>query len=224
MRNDTEDAPRAIAPRRSKGRPRTFDRERALHSALEVFWKRGYEPATVGELCAATGINPPSLYAAFGNKAALFMEAVEHYETTYWAVPWRELDAEPDLRTAMERFLLDAAAVLTSLDAPCGCMVVLATANVSAEAQDVHEALKALRGRSRANFLRRLDRAQESGDLPPGTDVAALASAFNTLLQGMSVQARDGAPREDLERIARASLAMLPRAQSHAADGASRAP
>jgi TetR/AcrR family transcriptional regulator, copper-responsive repressor len=200
----------AITTHRSKGRPRTFDRDRALHRALEVFWKRGYEPATMGELCSAMGINPPSLYAAFGNKASLFMEAVEHYETTYWAAPWRLLDEEPDLRKAMERFLLDAAAVLSSLEAPCGCMVVLATANVSPESEDVHEAMKGLREISRANFLRRLERARVAGDLPDGTDVEALASAFNTLLQGLSIQARDGASPAELERIARASLAMLP--------------
>ncbi|WP_336492049.1 TetR/AcrR family transcriptional regulator [Methylobacterium nigriterrae] len=200
----------AITPHRSKGRPRSFDREQALHRALEVFWKRGYEPATMGELCAAMGINPPSLYAAFGNKASLFMEAVKHYETTYWAAPWQKLAEEPSLRTAMERFLLDAAAVLSSLDAPCGCMVVLATANVSPEAQDVHDAMKALREVSRANFLRRFEHAIAAGDLPPGTDVGALAAVFTTVLQGMSVQARDGAPREELERIARASMAMLP--------------
>lgn len=200
----------AITTHRSKGRPRTFDRDRALHRALEVFWKRGYEPATMGELCSAMGINPPSLYAAFGNKASLFMEAVRHYETTYWAAPWRLLDEEPDLRKAMERFLLDAAAVLSSLEAPCGCMVVLATANVSPESEDVHEAMKGLRGISRANFLRRLERAREAGDLPDGTDVEALASALNTLLQGLSIQARDGASRGELERVARASLAMLP--------------
>lgn len=201
----------AITPHRSKGRPRTFDRDRALHRALEVFWKRGYEPATTAELCAAMGINPPSLYAAFGNKASLFMEVVERYEITYWAAPWQELDNEPDLRKAMECFLLDAAAVLSSSDVPCGCMVVMATTNISPEAQNVHDAMKALREGSRTNFRRRLTRAVEAGELPVGTDVQALASVFTTLLQGMSVQARDGATQDELERTARAALTMLPR-------------
>lgn len=213
----------AITSHRSKGRPRTFDRAQALHSALEVFWKRGYEPATMGELCSAMGINPPSLYAAFGNKASLFMEAVEHYETTYWAAPWRLLDEEPNLRVAVGRFMTEAAAVLTSLDAPCGCMVVLGTANVSPEAQDVHDALRALREVSRTNFRKRFERALDAGDLPLGTDVATLASTFNTLLQGLSVQARDGAARAELERIAEAFLALLPHAGSGApADGRGR--
>ena len=69
-----------VPPHRSKGRPRTFDRAAALNRALNVFWRRGYEPASISELCAAMEINPPSLYAAFGNKAQLFMEAVQHYE------------------------------------------------------------------------------------------------------------------------------------------------
>lgn len=199
----------AIIPPRGKGRPRSFDRSQALNRALEVFWIRGYEPATVAELCTAMGINPPSLYAAFGNKAALFMEAVEHYETTYWAAPWRMLDEEPALRRAMERFLGEAAAILSSRDVPCGCMVVLSTANVSPEAQDVRDAMMALRKLGRANFLKRLERGRAEGDLPPDADVEALAAVFTAVLQGMSVQARDGAPRAELERIARASLAML---------------
>lgn len=69
----------AIQPHRAKGRPRTFDRAAALENALGVFWAKGFAPATIAELCQARGINPPSLYAAFGNKAQLFVEAVEHY-------------------------------------------------------------------------------------------------------------------------------------------------
>lgn len=194
---------------RSKGRPRSFDRAQALNRALEVFWQRGYEPTTMAELCAAMGINPPSLYAAFGNKAALFLEAVEHYETTYWAAPWQALEEEPTLRGAFARFLSEAAAILSMREVPCGCMVVLATANVSPEAQDVRDAMMALRKAGRDAFLRRLERARAEGDLPPGADVEALAAVFTAVLQGMSVQARDGAPREELARIATASLAML---------------
>jgi len=195
---------------KAKGRPRSFDRAQALHRALEVFWTRGFGPATMAELCAAMGINPPSLYAAFGNKASLFLEAVEHYETTYWAAPWRRLKEEPDLRRALERFLCEAAAILSMRDVPCGCVVVLATANVAPEAQDICDAMKTLREASRTGFQRRFEQAVTAGDLPPDADVAALAAVFTAVLQGMSVQARDGAPREELERIARTSLAMLP--------------
>ncbi|MBE7201470.1 MAG: TetR/AcrR family transcriptional regulator [Parafilimonas terrae] len=195
---------------RGKGRPRSFDRDHALHRALEVFWTRGYGPATVAELCAAMGINPPSLYAAFGNKDALFLEALRHYEETYWAAPWKALDDEPDLRRGLERFLREAAAILSSRDVPCGCLVVQTSGSVATDSEAVRDALRELREASRAGFLARFERARASGHLPADADTEALAAAFAAVLQGMSAQARDGASREALERLARASLAMLP--------------
>ncbi|MFC6789350.1 TetR/AcrR family transcriptional regulator [Methylobacterium komagatae] len=198
-----------ITPIRGKGRPRGFDRDQALQKALEVFWTRGYGPATVAELCAAMGINPPSLYAAFGNKDALFLEALRHYEDTYWAAPWKALDEEADLRRGMERFFFEAAAILSSRDVPCGCLVVQNSGSVSLDSEEVRDALRMLREASRTSFLTRLAQARASGDLPPDADIEALAAAFAAVLQGMSAQARDGASRESLERLAKASLAML---------------
>lgn len=93
-----------IPPHKSRGRPRTFDREAALQSALGVFWRRGYEPASILELCAAMGINPPSLYAAFGNKAQLFMKAVDHYETVFWDNAWERMAIGQNVQEDMERF------------------------------------------------------------------------------------------------------------------------
>lgn len=200
----------AITPVRGKGRPRGFDRDQALHKALEVFWTRGYGPATVAELCAAMGINPPSLYAAFGNKDALFLEALRHYEETYWAAPWKAFDDEPDLRRGLERFFREAASILSSRDVPCGCLVVQNSGSVSLDSDEVRDALRMLREASKASFRKGLDRARASGDLPPDTDVEALAAAFAAVLQGMSAEARDGASRETLERLAGVSLAMLP--------------
>ena len=90
-----------IKPHRAKGRPRSFDRAAALEKALRVFWTKGFAPATVAELCAAMGINPPSLYAAFGNKAQLFMEAVGHYERVFWDATWDKMGDVPDVRAAI---------------------------------------------------------------------------------------------------------------------------
>jgi AcrR family transcriptional regulator len=199
-----------IAPHRSKGRPRTFDREVALNRALKVFWQRGYEPATMAELCAAMEINPPSLYAAFGNKAQLFMEAVQHYEDVYWNAAWQRMEDAPDVHEAMADFFRDAARILTSQEVPCGCMVILAATNVSPEAQKVNEALRALRQEGKDCFLARLKRAVKDGQLPPGTDVEALASTLNTMLEGMSLQARDGVARAELNRVAATVMALLP--------------
>lgn len=200
-------------PHRSKGRPRTFDREAALKRALSVFWRRGYEPASISELCAAMKVNPPSLYAAFGNKTQLFMEAVQHYEDVYWNAAWERMAEIPDIREAMAGFFKEAAGILTSQDAPCGCLVILAATNVSAESQGVNDALRALRKQGKDWFRSRLRRAVEERQLPAKTDVEALASALNTMLEGMSLQARDGVTHDELHRVATIAMAMLPSTQ-----------
>lgn len=201
--------PHSSSVSRSKGRPRAFDRDQALLQALAVFWKRGYEPASVAELCTAMGINPPSLYAAFGNKARLFLEAVAYYETTFWDTTWERMDSEPDVVSAIGNFFHTSASILTETQAPCGCMVVLAAVNVSDDATEVTAALKALRQEGRDYLQQRLGRAVADGQLQAQTNTRLLASALNTLLEGMSLQAHDGASREDLQGIGASAVAML---------------
>lgn len=197
-------------PSKLRGRPRTFDREVALQNALALFWRLGYEPATISELCKAMGINPPSLYAAFGNKAQLFMEAVEYYETTYWDAAWLRLNQAPDVRTAICDFFGDAARILSLPDAPCGCLVTLGATNVSPDAEGIHDALKALRVQGRMAFQTRLEQAVKDGQLPADTAVGALAMTFKTAIEGMSLHARDGAQQAELEAIAPLVVRMLP--------------
>lgn len=197
-------------PSKLRGRPRTFDREAALRSALALFWQVGYEPATISELCKAMGINPPSLYAAFGNKAQLFMEAVAYYETTYWDAAWLRLKQTPEIHTAVRQFFGDAARILSLPDAPCGCLVTLGATNVSPDSEEVHAALKALRLQGRMAFRARLEQAVKDGQLPEDTAVAALAMTFKTAVEGMSLQASDGAPQAELEAIGPLVVRMLP--------------
>jgi AcrR family transcriptional regulator len=199
-----------VTPHKSKGRPRTFDREVALNRALGVFWRKGYEPAGIAELCAAMEINPPSLYAAFGNKAQLFMEAVQHYEDVYWNATWQRMEDTRDIREAMANFFREAAGILTSQEVPCGCMVILAATNVSQESKEINDALRALRQEGKDCFLARLKRAVEEEQLPEPADVEALASTLNTILEGMSLQARDGMSAAELARIATTAMALLP--------------
>ncbi len=198
-----------IPPHKSRGRPRTFDREAALQSALGVFWRRGYEPASISELCAAMGINPPSLYAAFGNKAQLFMEAVNHYETSYWDDAWERMASGRDVLEDMTRFFQEAAGILTSQDAPCGCLVILAATNISEEGQYVNDALKTLRGEGYEQFLLRIKRGVDEQQLSPDTDAENVAAALNTMLEGMSLRARDGAFQGELERVGAIAMCML---------------
>lgn len=205
-KSGTESSPIA----RHKGRPRSFDRDHALTQALDVFWHRGYELASVAELCAAMGINPPSLYAAFGNKAKLFVEAVDFYEHLYWNPAWLALNAEDDLHIAVRNFFDSAARILLSPQAPCGCLVVTAAASVSEDSVEVRAAINALRLEGKKSFEKRLTRAISEGQLPVETEVSSLADALNTMLEGMSIQARDGLTLAQMRRLAAHATRLLP--------------
>lgn len=155
------------------------------------------------------GIVPPSLYAAFGNKAKLFLEAVGYYETTFWDATWERMSTESDISHAIRDFFQESADILTEPLAPCGCMVVLAAVNVSNDAEEVTVALKALRQEGRDYIQQRLDTAVQAGQLKGDTDTRVLAYALNTLLEGMSLQAHDGMSREDLRRVGASAESML---------------
>ena len=197
-------------PEKPKGRPRSFDRDKALLKALDLFWRKGFEPASVAELCAAMDINPPSLYSAFGNKAKLFLEAVNYYETKYWKTTWLRLEERGDIGEAIDSFFSEAADILLSPSAPCGCMVVLAAINVSAESTDVVRAVSVQRQEGKDLFEKRLSRAVQEKQLPADTNTVALATVLNTLLEGMSIEAKDGATLGSLKLIAEHATRLLP--------------
>lgn len=201
--------------KRGKGRPREFDRDAVLHRALEVFWKRGFEPAKVTELCRAMGLNPPSLYAAFGSKQQLFLEAVDYYQKTYWEAPIQRYLNEPDICRATDEFFRTAARILRSPETPCGCMVALSAINISPDETAVINEIHKRRMAVRAMFTERLLRAVKDGQLPPETDAAALAAAFHTMAEGLAMQARDGLASEDLERMAAFAVRLLPASVGH---------
>ena len=203
-------APASMNGPRSKGRPRSFDRAKALEAALRTFWKLGYEPASVPELCSAMGVNPPSMYAAFGSKAALFIEAMEHYERSYWEEPGRRFLAEPDLRRAVAGYFDDAARILLSPETPCGCMVVLAAVNLADSAGEVAQAVRRLRMATKEMFALRLRKAAGEGLIPPDTDIPALAGTLNALLEGLSLQARDGLSQNELRAMAAHAASLIP--------------
>lgn len=209
---DPLQTPQAVQTPRTKGRPRAFDRKTALTQALDIFWRRGYEPTSMAELCQAMGINAPSLYATFGNKARLFLEAVRFYEEKYWDAPAKAFVAEPDIYKGMHNFFTESARILLSPDSPCGCMVVLAAINISADATEVITTIKELRVATKDMFASRLQQAVADGQLPADTDIPALAGAFNTMLEGLSIQARDGLATAELENIAALAVRLLPTA------------
>ncbi|MCP3140633.1 TetR/AcrR family transcriptional regulator [Pyxidicoccus xibeiensis] len=191
----------------TRGRPRDFDREVALRQAMQVFWERGYEGTSLSELTAAMGIKAPSLYAAFGSKEELFREAVRFYDLLEGGATNRALREAPTARAAVEAMLRDNVKEYASPSTPPGCMIVLAAVAGSTESAGVREFLAELRRSSTTDIQRRLDRGVAEGELPPGTDTAAMAAFYATVLQGLSIQSRDGATLETMTAVADCAMA-----------------
>ena len=188
-----------------KGRPREFDVEKALDRALKVFWRKGYEGASLLELTRAMGINRPSLYAAFGSKEGLFRKALDRYAEGP-AAYFKAALAEPTARAVAERLLVEAIDALTDPRNPRGCLMVQGALACGEAAESVRRELVSRRLAGEAVLRQRFERAREDGDLPADVDPADLARYVVTVLRGMAVQAAGGASREELRRVAALTL------------------
>ncbi len=192
------------------GRPRAFDPEQALDRALQLFWRKGYEGTSIADLTAAMGINPPSLYAAFGNKEALFRRALDRYEAQHEA-SWREALDAPTAYEAVERLLMVSAASLGDKRNPPGCLMVQGALCGGEECDAVKTELATRRDASIGLIRERLKRAKRGGDLPEDADPASLARYVATILHGMAVQAVGGASRKELERVVATAMRAFPK-------------
>ena len=192
-----------------RGRPREFDVDEALAAALRVFWTKGYEGASLSALTDAMGITKPSLYAAFGNKEALFKKALDLYESEKLTYIGEALQA-PTSREVAKRLFYGALEMQTSDGQPRGCLRVMSSVSCSAESDPIREELMARRQSSQIALCERMERAKKEGDLPADADVNGLCDYLGAILQGMSVQAGSGATKEQLQAVVETSLAMWP--------------
>jgi AcrR family transcriptional regulator len=183
------------------GRPREFDAERALDQAMEVFWRHGYEGATIAQLTEAMGINPPSLYACFGNKEGLLKAALDRY-TKLRNVWMDEVVAAPTARDVAERMLMGIADKQTDPANPPGCLLVQGGIACGTGSESVPFELAARRSQNEDQLRDRFIRAKTEGDLKPGSDPAALARYVSAVSVGMGVMASSGSDREALRQVA----------------------
>lgn len=195
--------------KKTVGRPKEFARDSALEKALQVFWEKGYVLTSMAELCKAMQINAPSLYATFGNKKQLFLEALNFYEKKYWTEPCQNFLAEKDVQKAIKNFFAAAIEILYSQKNPCGCMTVLAAVSISEEEAEIHARVQELRLQTCDMFLNRFKQAVTEGQLRRETDVQSLAVAMNTLLEGLSIQAKSGISAVRLQDIPQIAVRML---------------
>jgi len=196
-----------------RGRPRAFDEEQALDAALAIFWRNGYQGASLAELTHAMGISKPSLYAAFGNKEQLYLSALERYREQQLMKHVEALAAEPDLKSAMRAFLRSVATMLTSPELPGGCMVVnsAVACDTAALPQRVVAAIGTTVNQSAFGPLKdRLQQELQRRNLPVGTPIEQLADFFTTIMTGMAVLAKVGATQARLFDTIEHALCVLP--------------
>jgi AcrR family transcriptional regulator len=192
-----------------RGRPREFDTEAALNTALRLFWEHGYEGTSIAALAKAIGINVPSLYAAFGNKQALFTRVVDRYIQKPASYLHQAMQA-PTAREVAEQALFGAIDMAMQPDNAKGCLLVRGAIVSSPAAESVKRELSRRRALAEKAVRQRFEKARKEGDLPPDADPEQLARFLMTIIWGLSVQAAGGAGRRELEQVATAALTCFP--------------
>jgi AcrR family transcriptional regulator len=180
--------------KKRRGGPRTFDRDHAIDTAMRLFWRHGYEGVSLNDLTAAIGIAPPSLYAAFGSKAGLYREALDRYSGLPKAL--NNFGQTTSLHETVDALLNSAINAVTEPGNERGCMISSGMIQCGEDHADLARELAQRRGLMRDTITLRLK---------PWLDqdgAASLSHYLVTILQGLSVQARDGASREELKQIA----------------------
>jgi AcrR family transcriptional regulator len=192
----------------ARGRPRAFDRDATLRKALDLFWERGYEGTSLSDLTAALGIASASIYACFGSKEELFRQTVALYGSIAGEPPRRALREQPSTRSAIEAMLRATADEITRADTPHGCMLVLAGPTGAVENIGVRTFLAGLRRDTFDAIRNRLARGIVDGDLSASADTLdGIARYYTTVVHGLSVQARDGVCRADMEAVITCAMA-----------------
>lgn len=209
-----------IATKRTGGRPRSFDRNAALKNALDVFWRHGYEGASIACLTSAMGINPPSLYAAFGSKEKLYRETLDYYIINVSHELRASLMQAGSTYEVVRQTLLASARLCTRKGCPLGCMLATGLLRGGEEMQDIIRETSARRAAAQQALAQRLAHASTCGEIASDTDVGNLAAYYASVMQGMSVQALDGATYEQLEKIVELAMNVWPRDRVSAYYGA----
>jgi AcrR family transcriptional regulator len=193
-----------------RGRPRAYDPEEALLRAMDSFWKTGYSGTSLDEITAATGMNRPSLYAAFGDKRALYLKALGHYWHIASAALHADLAQGGSLSEALMRVYEGALSIYFSDDGHArGCFVIGTAVTEAMEDREVRDSLaetiRVFDSRLEAYFRM----AQVNGDLKGDADPASLAILATATMHTIAVRARAGVSRADLQDLARKAVTAI---------------
>ena len=199
----------AQRPAKARGRPRSFDLDKALDAAMTVFWREGYEGASLSDLTEAMGISRPSLYAAFGDKESLFHKVLDHYADGPASFVL-EAVRQPTAQGVIEALFSGTVDQATNPANPHGCLLLQAGLACGDGAAAIQRELVRRRDSGEHLIRERLEQAKTDGDLGGDTHPADLARYVITVMRGIGVQAANGASRDQLQRVAKTALRSLP--------------
>lgn len=194
----------------TKGRPREFDKEEALEIALKLFWRHGYEGVSITMLAEAMKIKIPSIYAAFGNKEALFLAAVKRYADQAGHI-YHESFKKKTAYEVAKAILEGEVWLVTQKDKPNGCLMIQGAMATSPESEKISSMLADMRGMAEKWMADRFKQAKKEGDLPASADPVALACYIMTVNSGLAVQARSGVSKAQLKKVISIALQQWPK-------------
>lgn len=197
--------------KKSRGRPKVFDREAALDKAMTLFWQHGYEATSLSDLVEATGAKAPTLYAEFVNKEGLFRAVLERYITQFADRHEAQLFCEDKTVTAaLSDYFAALASCYTNKETPAGCFLVNTSATLAASSREVARMLKSRHAQQEETLRAFLDKRQQRGEIPASKNTEELAQFLSCILRGMSITAREGASYDRLMQISATTLRLWP--------------
>jgi TetR/AcrR family transcriptional regulator, copper-responsive repressor len=198
------------AEKRPRGRPRNYEPEAALRQAAEAFWKTGYSGTSLDDISAATGMNRPSLRAAFGDKHEIYVKALSEYWELKFATMRKALGSGGTLpETLMKVYDAALSIYFSNDDQVLGCFVV-GTAVTEAPGDPEIQSIAAKGFQSLdADFEARFKLARAAGELKPDADPKALALLASATMHSIAIRARTGSPRNDLRKFAQKAVSVI---------------
>jgi AcrR family transcriptional regulator len=190
------------------GRPISFDKDAALEAAMLLFWERGYEGTSIADLTRAMGLNPSSIYAAFGDKHALFSLAVKRYMETRTQYATKALE-QPTLERVIHALFNSTVAFLTTPNHPPTCMTLAGAVGCSVDASPARDMMTEIRRQNESTMRERFLLAQKSGELSKDVNVDDYTRYLSTIIAGLSIQAANGSTKAELKRTSQMALRHL---------------
>ena len=195
--------------KRQRGRPKTYDAESALQAATDVFWTKGFSATSLDDLSAAMGMNRPSIYRAFGDKEAIYRQALAQFSNQMEEGFNQSIRKEPDFQKGLRKFYRAAIEVYFAGGAALGCMVMCTAPAASAihpEVQlDLLKVIEELDGR----ILKRVDQAIEQREISAACDPQTLSKLIQAVLHSLAIRVRAGQSRASLRKFADGATGLL---------------